>query len=204
MKLKKVDAVNLILRAASLNEVSEIENTFDDAAIALRTLEQSSRDVQSKSWFFNTERNWKLAPNIRGQISIPLNARSVISAGSDYSIKNLVIRSNKIYDMNNHTYDLSQYVDKDGFINFTFLMELDFDDLPPIAQNYIVYKARRQFVQDFNPDPNTIKILYQEEMTALGRLETENIRNNKNNMLYDNKYLSGLVARIGGDNTDFI
>ena len=132
----KLDLVNACLRAIGNEMDDSLEFPEVDTDIAKVTVEETIIDVLSQGWWFNTELNWKLTPNLAGEILIP---KTIIDMRTSRQSRNvqLVKRTGKCYDMTNHTYDMTQNVLNDGTIDFDFLMGLDIEDCPIVAQQFI-------------------------------------------------------------------
>ena len=100
----ELEAVNSMLRTIGASPVSTLEdNGVVDAVMALQTLRDVSRDVQSQGLHFNTERNYPLAPSypLPGELTLPANCLRVdpIDTWTD-----LVQRGLRLYDPIRHTY----------------------------------------------------------------------------------------------------
>lgn len=194
-----VEAVNLCLRGMQLSEISALDDVDIDATNALSAINQKLNDLQSERWWFNTEPHWKMTANTLGHVAIPTNALSVVTTNVSYNEKDIAIRGNKLYDTINHTFDLRPRMSK-GYIEVTFIMKLTWDELPPIAQTYIAYSARRQFAQDTEVDPNRIQMLATEEGKYEQRFLRENSRNQKHNYITDSVQNMTHLVNIGGQN----
>lgn len=199
MAINLTDAVNACLRGIGAAPVTTADDDNLDAAIALQTIEQVSRDIQSIGWWFNKEKNWKLTPDTNGTILTPNNAIDVIDWGASREA-DLAIRGNKMYDTLNHTHDLRDLVLCDGTIEFMFIVELSFTDLPPQAQYAVMYTARRMFAQDVEGDAQRWKFTNFDEERAMTRLQAAEMRNKKSNFLNHNAVASNMLAKVGGQN----
>lgn len=204
MSTNKLSAINVCLRGVGLAPVSAINDTDLDAATAESTIDAISTAVQSRGWWFNKEGNWKLAPDPNsGIVSKPSAAISVISSGGSRNLA-LSIRGNKIYDLDNHTYDLRGLEDSTGFITFTFIMELSFDELPEIARTAITYAARQQFAQDMEVDQYRYKFQSIDATNAMDAMIREDTRNTKRNSLTDNPAIASFLFNAGGVNSNLV
>jgi len=200
--MSMTDAVNLCLRGVGLEEVAGIEEDADvDAASAFNTVMLQSSIVQSKGWWFNKEYDWKLTPDTVGNISVPSAAASVITSGDSYYSNNLVIRGNKLYNTIKHTYNMTDALDGNGEITVSFMLILDWDDLPAIAKTYIAYRARRQFSTDFELEELRIKAHAAEEQEVKDMFYAEDALNKKTNVFTGSSSNSVKMAMIGGPNS---
>lgn len=205
MLLTKLDAINACLRGIGLAPVATEETADLDAATASSIIDQVSNDIQSRGWWFNKEWNWKLTPDsITGYILVPNSALSIITTGVS-RMDGLSIRDGKIYDLYNHTYDLrDRAVSEPGsdveYIEFVFITELSFEDLPPIAKMAITYRARREFAQDIEIDERRWKFQRTDEERNMNQMLREDARTKKLNYVRDNAVISTFLSRAGGPN----
>lgn len=203
MSLTKLDAINICLRGIGISPVATEDDPDLDAALASQTIDDVSFDIQSRGWWFNREGNWKLTPDeITGYISAPGSALSIIPTGQLRGA-GLTIRGTKIYDMHNHTFDLRSVAVSDNgvsYIEFIFITELPFNDLPPIAKQAITYTARRLFAQDLELDDKRWKFQKEDENMAHTQLMREETKNKKRNSLTDNPQVANFMANAGGIN----
>jgi hypothetical protein len=139
-----------------------------------------------------------------GQIVAPANALSLVTTGPSRGLQ-LVMREGKIYDLINHTFDLTDLANYEVggvmTIQMMFIILLDFNDLPPIAQTAITYIARRQFAQDLEVDERRWKFQKQDETDAMNLLQREEARNKKKNQILDNPNMQVFMRKVGGFNS---
>ena len=135
----ELDAVNQILSSVGQAPVTTLDLQNPEVAIVLTTLREVNKQVQSEGWTFNLERHYILKPDsISKEILFPTNAlqidTNVESHRDDYDV---VRRGNKLYDRHNHTFEFT----KDITADITWFYE--FEDVPPVIQNYITARAAR-------------------------------------------------------------
>ena len=200
-----LDAINTCLAGVGLSPVPDEDDTDLDASQAKRTIERVSKEIQQRGWFFNKEHNWNLVPDSNtGQVVAPSNAMSIVTDAYSRNLP-LVLRNGKLYDMTNHTYDLTDRANvKIGDvlnIQVSFIFYLEFNNLPPIAQTAIMYTARRQFAQDLEVDEKRWKFQRADEDSAIAALTREEMRNRKHNYLTDNPSAVLFQSRVGGRNS---
>lgn len=206
MARTRLDAINTCLRGIGIAPVATEDDPDLDAATAGQVVDEVTMDIQSRGWWFNKEGNWKLTPNtLTGEISAPPSALSIIPSGEARS-EGLTIRDRKIYDLYNHTFDLRDRAYSEAgsdvlFIEFTFITEIPFEDLPPIARQAITYTARRQFAQDLEVDQTRFKFQFNDEQAAYNNMIREDARNTKRNTLKDNPEIASFLNRVGGFNS---
>ena len=205
--LTKLDAINACLAGISLAPVAtEDEANLDlDAATAFQTVTRTAIHLQATGWWFNEESEWKITPDsVTGYISVPNNTLSMITSGVSRGLK-LTIRDGKVYDLTNHTFDLSGLVytpagSQTGYIEFTIVSNLEFADMPPVARIACTYIARRQFAQDMEVDERRWKFQKTEEDVAMSQLLSEDSRNKKRNSITGNPSIVSFLLRAGGRN----
>lgn len=137
----ELEAINTILSVigespiSSLSEVSSVA----DAVTAQSILSEVSRQVQTKGWHFNTEKDFELTPDtFNKEIVIPSNALRVDSMGDDREV-DVVQRGHRLYDRVKHTFSFSKS------LKCHLVVLLPFTDLPQAARHYITVKAARIF-----------------------------------------------------------
>lgn len=205
MSRNKLDAINTCLRGIGLSPVATETDPDLDAGLASQVIDKVSHDLQSAGWWFNKEGNWKLTPDpVTGYISAPLSALSIIPSGASRSA-GLTIRGTKIYDTWNHTFDLRDRAGTEAgstteFIEFTFITELPFAEMPPTARQAVSYVARRLFAQDMEVDEKRYKFQKIDEDLAMINLQREETKNKKRNAITDNSVISSFISRVGGFN----
>src|SRR5690554_1826977 len=201
----KLDAVNLCLSGIGREPVATVETADLDSAMALAIIDQTMLDIQmndGKGWWFNKESKWRLEPDSNGRIILPNNTLSILEArGSFYDVGNrLTVRGRRVYDTDDHTFDLRHAVDKSGKIEFSLVLLLPFEELPATARSAISWRARRLFGDDTVGDNNQSARDQQNEMRAYHSLEAEHRRVTRLNYLRDNSKINSQLGLIGGVN----
>ena len=136
-----------------------------DVAIALNTLREVSREVQSEGWAYNKEFDYELTPDSNNEIIIPDNMLQVdLNISSNRSGNrqfDSIIRGGKLYDRIKHSYtwtDESIYVD--------VLWYFEWEHIPDIVQAYIVARAATIVSSRIIGDGNQYQMLQQKEAYA--------------------------------------
>lgn len=104
--LTLLEAVNVLLRAVSKQQVMTLEatQTNERARQALTELQNASVQVQSREWHFNRDFDFPLIPDaITGEIKLPPNAQFNGTAQRS-SYRFVTVRNNRLYDLKNHTF----------------------------------------------------------------------------------------------------
>ena len=136
-----------------------------DVAIALNTLREVSREVQSEGWTYNKEFNYELTPNNNDEVIIPdnmlqvdLNISSKRSGNRQFDS---VIRGGKLYDRIKHSY---KWTDESVFVDILWYFE--WENIPDIIQAYIVARAATIVSSRIIGDANQYQMLQQKEAYA--------------------------------------
>lgn len=187
----ELEAVNSMLRAIGSSPVSTLEdNGVIDAVMALQTLRDVSRDLQSCGWHFNTEREYPITPTfpLPGDLMLPANCLKVDPIDH---WKDLVQRGMKLYDPRNHTFSFRETVKVD------MVVLLAFDELPQYARRYIVSKAARIFQMSVVGSDTLDSALAKEELKAHAAFRATEAENADYNMLTDNYSVLRVLDREG-------
>lgn len=130
-----LDAVNMLLDAIGEDRVNSLDTGYTEASQALKVLNNTSRSMQTKGWWFNRDLNLTLHPDKNGEVPLPLNILSVsFPPNSKY-----VQRGLKVYDRTDHTFIIKADLKCD------IMVLIDFEDLPASAQEYVVTHATKKF-----------------------------------------------------------
>ena len=149
------------------NEVtSRVETQANpDVAIALNTLREVSREVQSEGWTFNKEFDYTLTPDSNDEILIPDN---MLQVDLNIAAKNFnnrqfdsINRGGKLYDRIEHTYKWTE-----GSIQVDILWYFEWEYIPEPIKAFIVARAAAIFSSRTMGDPNQFQMLQQKEAFA--------------------------------------
>lgn len=166
----ELDAVNQILTSVGQAPVTTLDLQNPEVSIALTTLREVNKQVQSEGWIFNTERGYELTPDsVTNYIAFPTNALSIDTNIDKYgSTYDPIRRDGKLYDRLNHTYEWNTSV----LCDITWLFQ--FTDVPPIVQQYITARAARLVATKMIGDQEINKLLQEQELqTRAAALEYE-------------------------------
>ena len=145
--------------------------TNPDVAIALNTLREVSREVQSEGWSYNTEFDYKITPDSNNEIRIADDVLQMdLNQGYPENIeKDAVFRGGKLYDKKAHSYKWTAetvYVD--------IVWYFDWESIPAPIQAHIVARAAAIVSSRIIGDSNQYQILQQKEaVTRSQALEYE-------------------------------
>lgn len=139
--MTKLEAVNVMLAAIGEAPVDTLAVTgLIDVSIAETILDNTTREVLMRGWWFNREYDYPLA--IDGSNEFVLGS-TVLSADSSAKSANwdVVERGGKMYDRYNHTFT---FTDIDT-LYLDVVWSLDFIELPQVARWYVTVRAARIF-----------------------------------------------------------
>ena len=143
---------------------SRVESqTNPDVAIALNTLREVSREVQSEGWSFNKESDYPITPDLSNEVVIANNILQM-DLNKSYTQnmdRDSINREGKLYDKTAHSFvwiDATLYVD--------VIWYFDWPSIPTVIQAFIVAKAAAIVSSRIIGDPNQYQILLQKEAVA--------------------------------------
>lgn len=161
-----LEAVNLMLSTIGEAPVNTVENSgVLDAVTARQQLSIINREVQTRSWHWNSEENVTITPSHpEGFIILPSNTLRVDTTGRSAGI-DVVQRGNRLYDRRNHTYVFGSPVT----VDMTVL--LPFEELPEAARVYISIRAARKFQESVLGSSDISQFTLRDEIMAKATLE---------------------------------
>lgn len=185
-----LDAVNTILQAIGKRAAIDLVSTGGSVVRdeALKTLEDTSREVQSSGWWFNDEADFPIDPDQDGEIAIPPNTLEV-KAIKAFPTKDLVFRGSRLYDRKGHTFKIDEKVEVD------IVFALPFEDLPQVAKWYITVKAARRFALAKLPNLDTFRFSQIDEDEALGRLQGVDASIDSRTLKNANRHVAKMLKR---------
>ena len=160
---EELPAVNEILASVGQAPVTTLDQTNPDVAIAYDTLINTSREVQSEGWLFNTEEYYPMTPDANGEIVIANNILQIDLHDEKDNSYETVRRSGKLYEKINHTYDWTTLTGWDT-VRCDIVWLFDWVDLPRPIQDYIVAKAATIVSTRIVGDPQIFRILQAKEI----------------------------------------
>ncbi len=186
----ELEAVNIMLTNIGESPVSTLEDEdVVDAGIAKNILASVNREIQSRGWWFNTDVNYKMICNTKGEVVLPLNTLKVDTSGSHRLSHDLVQRGSKLYDRKNHTFLINETIEA------SLVVGLDFYDLPETAKRYIILRSARIFQERMLGAPSVSAFNEKDESLARAMLISEDDEACDNNMLSDNLSTFQIINR---------
>lgn len=165
--MNKLDVINEMLASmgqASINSLTE-ENSFRDTG--LKRLDLCQRRILSRGFWFNEE-DRTLTPDTYGIIAVPndlLELRNHKHAQVQYSK-----RGDKVYNRSQGTYV------HEGPITVPIVYNMDFDELPILAADYIGAVAVYEFQMNYDADQTKTRQLDARKREAWVMFNSEEIR----------------------------
>lgn len=203
----RTEAVNQILRAvgkfdqattASVNSQTGDQSTAEGvtgssfASYAERFLDQCDVNTQSLGWYWNTEFNREVTPDVDGYVAVP----SPIGAGgtpkilsldstAEDSDKHVLVKycdvSNKVgeklYDLKNNTFIWA------GPFKVKFTYQAPFQLIPESVVNYLVSKSALELNMAYQLNDAATGLLSRQAILADARMRRDNIEKADVNVL---------------------
>lgn len=177
--LTALDAVNQMLQSIGQGRINSLGSSASvDAENAQITLANTTREVQSRGWWFNSERDYPLSADTGGRLVLPNNC---LQFSVDPSYGTFVERGGVLYDKANHASIFEVAYTVRGAIRW----HLPFDDLPHTARQYITRRAGREFQIGAVGADLLYKFTREMEDEALAELMREHLRAEPPNAITD-------------------
>lgn len=133
----ELEAVNFLLLSIGEQPINDLYVAgVSEVSIARSLIHQVSRQVQANGMSFNAETSYRLPLSTEKEIIVPSNTLKVDA--SDTS-RDIVIRGNRLYDKDRHTFTFEESIDVD------IVFFLKFEELPQTVRDYIITKSARIF-----------------------------------------------------------
>ena len=179
-ELNAVNEILTALGAVPVNTLVDISK-LADASIALDTLRNVAREVQSKGWWFNKSYDVPLTPS-GGEIAIGDDILALRPSAGTLSVAgetaNWVLRKNKLYNLATNSFTFGQSTRAD----ITYL--LDFEELPESARRFVTIRAAK-ITQTKILGADSLHVFNEaQEADAWKILEGDEITMNPNSSLY--------------------
>lgn len=185
----ELEAINVCLTNIGESPVSTITGDISvDAAMARDLVRQVTRETQAYGFYWNTEVEYKLIPNIEQNLVLPANVLSVDTTGTDKGL-DLVARGRLLYNRKTHSYKF------DSPVYVELIVALSFDELPESARRYITIKAARIFQERVMGGASISAFNREDENEARAILMIESLNIEDNNMLSDSYAVANILNR---------
>lgn len=141
--ITELDACNMMLLSIGQSPVNTITGTgIKDVNTCVLILENTSRQVQTKGWTFNTDYAYSITPNGDDRIVVPSNVLHLDPRNPGEDFVQRYDEANSYMAM----YDLvDQTFDRTTPLLVDIVWFYAFEKIPQAARNYIALKAARIF-----------------------------------------------------------
>ena len=152
--MANIQSVNDVLGAIGQSPIQSLDYVNPEISYVVGIIDETNRDLQNEGWVWNREQYFPVLPNVDNEILIPLNALRVdISDGQVWRTTDVVRRQGKLYDKLNHSSKFYEQV----LCDIVWL--LDYDDLPPAAQRFIVAHSKTRAAMQLLTNPELTQLL---------------------------------------------
>lgn len=163
--MTKLEAINMILRRLGEATVTSLDVPYPTVSVALPALEEARNALLLDEWFFNKFQWENLLPNNLGRVEVPQGILAVYPENVDkYVYTGRYIRDAQT----------GRHVNEP--VKCRTVIDIPFEDLPPVAQYYIVYQAAyNTYIQDFGAD-DSAQSIRQDVAAAYTNLSAQHTR----------------------------
>lgn len=184
--LTKLDAVNLMLSSIGQTPVNSLDVAgIRDVSIAKLSLDNCTREVLTRGWSFNSDRNYEITPDGAGHFLVPDN---VLFIDPTDRHQEFLMRYNdgvqKLYDTVKRTYALGLDV-----VRVNIIWSLDFEELPQAARQYVATRAARIFQSQVIGSDVLFRYTEQHELESLATLQRLEARQKDRNWFKPKDYV---------------
>ena len=165
--ITELEIVNSVLSAVGDSPVSSLNDSYQPVFIIKEMMNNISRDLQTKQYWFNTEYDMTLTPNTEtNKIILPYNILNFLPCKTRY-----VARGLTVYDRLNRTTTITDD------IVATYTVMLAFDSLPQQARKFIQAAARQQYNNEYFGEESLKRDLQKEFSEAKIELDRVHLDN---------------------------
>ena len=211
MATSKLSAVNTLLAIIGEAPVNSLNPPLvGDVALAERTLDEVSREVQGAGWSWNTMLYDSIPLDAStGQSQLPSNTLAVRFNPLLYPSQRFVLRGLRLFDRAKNTYDLRgslgvAIVGNTSDLVAEIVEELEWDSIPETGKRYIMIRAGRMFANRAVTSSSLEAYTAEDEQNALQILKrTEDMAGNYNFISGpDDMYGGRVITTFGPDILD--
>lgn len=167
-----LEILNHCMKTVGERPVSSATSNHPTAIQARVEIDRLIKEVQTRGWWFNKEYNVPLSPNGSDHIVIPQDTLKVTPLSP---WRHLVRRDGKLYDPVEHTYQIGEQV------NVDLVLQLDIEDLPETAAQFILHSAAYDFYVSDDGDETKASRLERAMVKAWQMLQAENLKESRAN-----------------------
>ena len=182
----ELSAVNTLLAGIGEQPVESLDAIESSLVqVALNALNEASRSLQVRGWYWNRDEDWPLSVNSAGNIPLPngtIKVHEVRGSGDD-----LVQRGQRLWNKTTKSFTF----DQGTTVKVDLTLMLPWDDLPEFAKHPILYVAQKRF-QMRELTSNAIDRAIAEDLEwAKAQIETAEDEQGPENMFASNPSLRG-------------
>ncbi len=182
----ELEAVNEILSSIGSSPVDTLDESLDvDVINAKRLLEATSREIQSRGWYFNTEDSVTLQPDTDSNM-VPCPENYLVFYSDGYQ---LVRQSGYFFDIASRTSEFP------NGLTVTLIRYLQFDELPEVFRKYITVRTARLFQMRFLGAQELDVSLQFAESEAYSAIVDFDLKTGNYNIYNDDTFNSGNIGR---------
>ena len=182
-----LEVVNGCLASMGEAPLSSLVEPHAMKGAAVNSLNRANKNVQETGKWFNTEYVSLSPDSVNGWITLSGDCIKFSSGTPQAPSKPyLVQRGSRLYNLNTRSYVLTE--DVAGYI----VRLVPFEELPPVAANYIACLAVLRFQSNFDADTNKRQELERDASIAKIEFNSEHIRQIKVNLINSNRTLARL------------
>lgn len=182
----ELEAVNEILSSIGSSPVDTLDESLDvDVINAKRLLEATSREIQSRGWYFNTEDSVTLQPDTDSN-RVPCPENYLVFYSDGYQ---LVRQSGYFFDIASRTSEFP------NGLTVTLIRYLQFDELPEAFRKYITVRTARLFQMRFLGAQELDVSLQFAESEAYSAIVDFDLKTGNYNIYNDDTFNSGNIGR---------
>ena len=186
--MTELEAVNTLLSVIGEAPIDKLADTtvneITDASLARRTLTEVRRDVQAEGWTWNTQFGVTVVPDAGNRFNLSTNTLAITFYPDAYPARQYVQRGLQVYDRIKRKFDFGDEVDQITISEQ--VLNLDWDELPHQAQQYITIRSARLYADRY-VNSNAIFIYTSgDEEYARAMLIRSEERHQDSNLLWGN------------------
>lgn len=171
--ITELEVVNSVLSVAGDNPVQSLDDEYQPVFIIKQMLNNISRDMQTRNYWFNTEYDVTLSPNtLTNKITLPFNILNFEPSDTKY-----VARGLTVFDREARTSTVTEDVIADISIMLTF------EELPQVARKYIQAMCKLQYNDEYQNEESIKRTLERDVNEAKINLDRTHMENEDINML---------------------
>lgn len=132
----ELSAVNSILGSIGQAPITDLQFENPEVSFVYRILQDTTIDVLSEGWSFNTFYDVEFQPDTDQIIWVPDNILKIDASDNSYDrTTDLIVFDGKLYDKYNHTNTF------EDAIKVTYIQALDWPNIPTVFKRYIIARS---------------------------------------------------------------